>query len=190
MFRRRRASKPVALTADELYEQARAQARVDSQELLSSVWNEARALRATATAARFMFRVHEGARAIAQLAADLTGSELAAVNIITSTGQITVAGINITEKEVSFEYSYCKNVVGMQAPLQIEDSRTFPLVMDSPATVDNGIRSYLGIPLTTHDGYVVGALCVANYQPKLWKPEDLVALTRLAGRLMALPDDR
>lgn len=179
----------MVVTADELYEQARVQPGFDSQELLTALWNEARALRAVAVASRFMFRVHEGALAIAQMAADLTGSELAAVNIITSSGQITVAGVGIEEKEVGFEFSYCKYVVATQAPLQVEDSRLDLLVRNNLGTTVDGMRSYLGTPLTTADGFVVGALCVANYKPTLWRPEDLVALTRLAGQLMALPSD-
>ena len=67
----------------------------------------------------------------------------------------------------------------------VEDARNDPRVCDNLAIRDLGVVSYLGVPLVTPDGYVLGSLCAIDSNPRRWTSEDIVNLTELAGIVSA-----
>jgi GAF domain-containing protein len=66
----------------------------------------------------------------------------------------------------------------------IEDAREHPLFKDNPAVQDLGVIAYLGIPLATADGYVLGSLCVIDSQPRNWTERDIRVVQDLAAAVM------
>lgn len=83
-----------------------------------------------------------------------------------------------------YEYSYCKYVVGEQQPLEITDSLRNPLVRDHLATTERGVRAYLGMPIRTRQGEVVGVFCVYDTFTRKWSIEDYAELNRFAQLAM------
>jgi GAF domain-containing protein len=89
-------------------------------------------------------------------------------------------------RETSLDVSYCKYVVMRDAPLEVTDATTDPLVRDNPATVEDGIRSYLGVPLRTAEGDVLGSFCVVDHRSRHWTAEDRRDLEAFAASAMEL----
>lgn len=78
----------------------------------------------------------------------------------------------------------CSQVTQSNAVLVINDLIEDPLYADSTLTSE-GIRFYAGAPLTTPDGYTIGALCVLGKEPRPVTNEELRALTDTAAMVMS-----
>jgi GAF domain-containing protein len=89
-------------------------------------------------------------------------------------------------RETSLDVSYCKYVVMRDAPLEVSDATDDPLVEDNPATVEDGVRSYLGVPLRTAGGDVLGSFCVVDHRPRHWTDANRRELQALADSAMEL----
>lgn len=151
-------------------------------DLLSEVLDEVRVIRTMASALRHVDRVQLAAQAICEIAVEQLGAPLAAVNLIAHE-QMTIAGVG-TSGDCDLDASYCKHVVAAREPLAIENSLEHPLVAENVATIRDGLRSYLGVPLRTEDDFVIGALCVCDCEPRSWSGDDMIKLTMLSQRLM------
>src|SRR5690606_38654386 len=53
--------------------------------------------------------------------------------------------------------------------------------MDNLAIVDMDVIAYLGIPLTTADGWHLGSFCVIDTEPHVWSDEDIETMQTLAA---------
>lgn len=73
-------------------------------------------------------------------------------------------------------HSFCQHVVASARALVIRDARTDPLVRDNLALPDLGVVAYAGVPLTDHQGNVVGSLCAISGEPRDWSDEDVATL--------------
>lgn len=154
------------------------------QDMLVEVRRQARVTRVNATTLRHLSHVNMLAHETAVLAAELLHAPLAAVNLIFADHQLTVAGVGMEEIAKPLASSYCKHVVSRQETLGIASTIDEPLVCHELATTEEGLRSYLGVPLITSDDFVIGALCVADFVPREWTASDIDALETLARRLM------
>lgn len=122
---------------------------------------------------------------ICKAVASLLETNVAAVNMITDQQQVQVA-CSTTDPVLSkpVEDSYCQHVVGTERYMSIEDSLRHALVCESKSTIEGGIRSYLGVPLISTSGHVIGSLCVWSYYPRTWSPSDVVMLASFAAVVM------
>jgi len=57
-------------------------------------------------------------------------------------------------------------------------------VRGNPAIESAGVRAYLGVPLRTQSGQVVGSLCVFDREPREWSDEDLQRAQQAARDVM------
>ncbi|BDZ47413.1 GAF domain-containing protein [Naasia aerilata] len=65
-------------------------------------------------------------------------------------------------------------------PWIIEDALTDPSAADNPLLAAGlGLRSYVGVPLRTQDGHVIGTLCVLDHEPRVVTADDLQTLQDL-----------
>ncbi|RYD22850.1 MAG: GAF domain-containing sensor histidine kinase, partial [Verrucomicrobiaceae bacterium] len=87
-------------------------------------------------------------------------------------------------RETPLSHSFCKHVVEDGRPFSVEDASTDERVSANPAVGEYGVRSYLGMPLRTRDGMVLGSLCVFETQPRKWSEEDQGRLSDLAAAVM------
>ena len=86
-----------------------------------------------------------------------------------------------TERETSLTHSFCQHVVSRAAPLVIEDATLDPLVCDNLAIPDLNVRAYLGIPLRSEDGHVLGSLCAIDSAPHDWTAREQEILADFAN---------
>ena len=87
-------------------------------------------------------------------------------------GAVGLAEPWATERSASLAHSLCQQVVLGTSPLAVADVRaeSFP----GPSTANGfGITGYLGIPITTPEGLVLGAFCVIDAKPREWSPEEI-----------------
>jgi PAS domain S-box-containing protein len=81
-------------------------------------------------------------------------------------------------------HSFCEKVLASGQPLLIPDIRNHPLGQEHLELTELGVIAYMGIPLRTHDGRLVGAMCVIDSQPRTWTSGDILILNDLAGSLI------
>jgi len=81
-------------------------------------------------------------------------------------------------------HACCQQVVTRRGPLLIKDARAHSLVHNDFGNCDSNVVAYLGIPLISTDGNVVGSLCVIDIIPRAWSDDDVVAMTDLAMLVM------
>ena len=122
---------------------------------------------------------------ITRLAARFLGTPLALVNLVDDRRQYAKSCV-VPEgwpfgPEASMADSYCKWAVATGKVVRVTDARTDPRVVSSSFVTDPGLISYLGVPLATSEGCVLGSLCVAAFEPREWTDDDADILRDLAA---------
>ncbi|MDP3070747.1 MAG: PAS domain S-box protein [Opitutaceae bacterium] len=84
-------------------------------------------------------------------------------------------------RQTPLTHSFCQHVVTSGAPLVVHDATAHPLVCDNLAIRDLGVQAYLGAPIRSPDGFVLGSLCVIDTQPRRWEPRDEELMREFAG---------
>ncbi len=82
-------------------------------------------------------------------------------------------------------HSFCQHVVGSGRPLVVADARRHPVLHDNQAIPDLGTVAYVGAPIVTATGQILGAFCVIDVRPRIWTGRDLqqvVAYAASCGR--------
>ena len=123
------------------------------------------------------------------LAARFVKTPVALVSLVDANRQFFKSCFGLPEpwssrRETPLSHSFCQHNRISGQPLLIEDARTNPLFKDNLAVRDLNVIAYLGIPLVTSDGYVLGSFCVIDYQPRQWTKEDVIVVQNLALAVM------
>lgn len=84
-------------------------------------------------------------------------------------------------RQLPRDQSFCTYVQDSQHALGISDALTHPVFADSILVQHYGIRSYLGVPLVTSNGYCLGALAVMGWSPRDFTAKE-VELLELTAR--------
>jgi len=96
----------------------------------------------------------------------------------------SVQGLDIDE--TPRDVSFCDHTIRQANCFKVEDATKDPLFSSNPfVTAEPGIRSYLGAPLKTQDGYMLGALCVIDYEPRTFTKEQEEMLSSFADVVMS-----
>ncbi|MEL6485807.1 MAG: EAL domain-containing protein [Pseudomonadota bacterium] len=117
---------------------------------------------------------------IARLASDLFACPIALVSVIDASEQWFLGKIGVEEDRVPREHSFCSRCIKSGEPMQVDDAsrdqhfRNFPCVRAA-----GGLRSYLGVPLKTEDGTLIGTVGCASPKVAAFAQEDVARLTIL-----------
>jgi len=118
---------------------------------------------------------------ITNLVQDVLEVPIAAVTLVDDQRQWFKSRKGICADETARDVSFCTHTIQDRAPMIVPDARddprfaTNPLVTDAP-----NIRSYLGAPLETPDGYNIGALCAIDTQPRAFDESQAAILSNFA----------
>ena len=118
---------------------------------------------------------------LTQLARDVLGVPIAAVSLIDADRQWfkSIAGLNACE--TARNISFCTYTIKHRKPLVIPDTTMDARFYDNPlVTGAPWIRSYLGIPLETPDGYNLGAFCAIDTKPRNFSVSEIANLATFA----------
>jgi formate hydrogenlyase transcriptional activator len=111
------------------------------------------------------------------------------VSLVDGERQFFKSAVGLSEpwassRQTPLTHSFCKHAVESGEPFVVSDARENPLVRDNRAVSELGIVAYAGIPLTTPEGHTLGAFCVVDAQPRVWKDEEVEVLRSLAASVM------
>ena len=92
-------------------------------------------------------------------------------------------GIDVEQIERS--PGLCASAVLQYEPWVVTDAKVDPRTLTNPLVCgDLGLRFYVGIPLTTSDGYNLGTFNIIDVAPREFNDEDLAVMKDLAGIVM------
>jgi len=84
--------------------------------------------------------------------------------------------------EIPRDTSFCNYTIQSADIFAIEDMTLDPRFVDHPMVAEAPhLRSYLGIPLTSPDGYNIGTICILDTQPRRFGPDDYATLRQFAA---------
>ena len=127
---------------------------------------------------------------LARLAAKAVRSSAAFVSLADSaTDEIVFAGITgIPEvpagERMPLSQTICRHVVASGARLVVADTKAHPLARHERTIRELGIGAYLGVPLATSEGEVIGVLCTIDRHAREWTEGQIELAEGLASAVM------
>ncbi len=126
---------------------------------------------------------------LVELARQLTQSDVALISMVGADRQTFVGQAGLpepwaTSRTTPLSHSFCQHVVRRADPLIVRDARQDPIVRDNAAVADLNVIAYVGVPLVTPDGYVIGSLCAIDGKPREWTDDDVNGLRTLAAQVL------
>ncbi|PPK93391.1 PAS domain S-box-containing protein [Kineococcus xinjiangensis] len=120
------------------------------------------------------------------LASRLLGAPVTLVSLVDADRQCFVSEVGLTgslaeERGTPLTHSYCRHVVDTGETLVAPDAREHPLLRGNPAIADYDAIAYLGVPVRTPGGQVLGSLCALDTEPRNWTAADVALLEDLAA---------
>ncbi|USX28061.1 sensor domain-containing phosphodiesterase [Oxalobacteraceae bacterium OTU3CINTB1] len=121
---------------------------------------------------------------ITRMAARLFDLPIAAVSLTDADRQWFKSRVGVEHTSIPRLQAPCGEVADSSSVLVIPDLLSDAAFRDSPLAA-SGIRYYAGAPLTTVDGYCLGAMCVLGTEPRETTQAELDILSDLAAMVMA-----
>ena len=123
---------------------------------------------------------------LTRLAARVTSAPVCLVSLVDDRRQFFKSMVGLTgpvaeKRETPLTHSFCQHVITSGAPLMVDDARANPLVCDNLAVRDLGVAAYLGVPIHSPEGFIVGSFCLIDSRPRSWSERDRELLTEFAG---------
>ena len=125
---------------------------------------------------------------LAALAAQLLGCASGRVSLLSDVQDVVgTAGPQPTGDGTGqpLEEWVCSLVAASGEPLLVADARADERVAALPPVRSGAVGSYLGVPLTTAGGQVVGAVCVFEAAARTWGDHDVALLQQIAAAAAA-----
>ncbi|MEJ7734047.1 MAG: GAF domain-containing protein [Polyangiaceae bacterium] len=82
--------------------------------------------------------------------------------------------------------TFCTHCVNGDSPLVVENARREPFFRGGAMVLHMGVGAYLGVPLRTHRGVVIGTLCALDTRERRVSPDDVRAMETIAGAMVAV----
>ena len=121
---------------------------------------------------------------IVALASNVCGTPMSLVSLLDTDRQWFKAKIGTDLLETDRDVSFCAHAILGRDLMVVPDATKDARFADNPVvTGPDGIRFYAGAPLITTEGYALGALCVADNEPRRLDVEQLQALRALARQV-------
>ena len=125
---------------------------------------------------------------LADVAARLLGTASSHVSLLTDVhvvaGGTGLLGRGMGDDDPLAE-SLCTIAAVSPEGLAVDDTSTDERVRNLPPVVTGEVGAYLGMPLATEDGTVVGVLCVSDPTPRSWTDDDVRVMDQLAASAVA-----
>lgn len=130
--------------------------------------------------------------AVVRLAAHLTGTATAVINLIDADRQWQAAAYGVERREVRREQSMCAAAVVHGQTVSVADSSADERYRTSPFVTGElgNIRLYAAAPLVAPVRHVVGTICVFDETPRELTPAQVAALEDLAKVVTSLFEER
>lgn len=122
---------------------------------------------------------------ITALAARLFDMPIAIVSIVDTDRIWFKSHFGLPDEQIDREPGLCASAILQPLPWVLPDARRDPRSLANPLVAqENGVGFYAGVPLTTHDGFNLGTLCVLDQQARRISEDDIATLADLASLVM------
>jgi class 3 adenylate cyclase len=125
---------------------------------------------------------------ITEILAQVCDCPLAFIGLMDETREFYKATIGMPAdlREVPRELNICSHTVCGNDIMNVPDLTKDKRFADNPSVTDDPhYRFYCGIPLINPEGYVLGSMCVADYEPHNLEFEQLETMRRLARQVVS-----
>lgn len=128
---------------------------------------------------------------IAQLAASICETPIAAITLIDSDRQWFKAAVGMQVEQTERCVAFCDHAIRDSNTMIVSDATTDDRFSENPAVCSEPhVRFYAGAPLIAGDGERLGSLCVVDVKQRELSVEQKLALERLARQVVRLFDAR
>jgi GAF domain-containing protein len=128
---------------------------------------------------------------VTELACYICNAPIAFMSFIDGARQWFKSKIGVDAEQTSRDVAFCSHTVLGQEMLVVPDALEDERFANGPLTRSEPfIRFYAGMPLVTPDGYSVGALCVADREPRRLSDRQEKTLRALARQVVQLMELR
>ncbi|MFM7378454.1 MAG: putative bifunctional diguanylate cyclase/phosphodiesterase [Erythrobacter sp.] len=115
------------------------------------------------------------------LASTMLGCPISLLSVVEAERQWFLGRTGTDLAETPIGDSFCAVCIRSEQPILIADARTDPRLAANPlVTGAPFIRSYLGVPIRSDEGLLLGALCCIAPEPDAFRPEQIAPLAMLA----------
>ncbi|SEL12893.1 sensor domain-containing phosphodiesterase [Halomonas daqiaonensis] len=121
---------------------------------------------------------------ITRMASQLFGLPISAVSLTDADRQWFKSRVGVDHCEIPREKAPCADVSTSSQVVIINDMLASSCYRESHLA-NSGIRFYAGAPLTTREGYTLGAMCVLGTEPREVTEQEKVTLVDLAAMVMS-----
>ena len=126
---------------------------------------------------------------LTRLAARVIGTPTAVTSLVDDERQFFKSCVGVpadvhAARGTPLTHSFCQHVVHGGEALVITDAREHPLVRENLAIRDLDVIAYLGVPIISSEGFVLGSFCAIDSQPREWSEDDIATLYDLAHAVM------
>lgn len=123
---------------------------------------------------------------LSKLAAKVAGTSISLINIIDTLTQWTVSNYGLDIDQMAREDSVCQYTIMGREGFEVKDLTKDERFRDKfYVTGQPNLTYYFGVPLSTSDGYNLGALCVMDKVGKEISPEKIEMLTLIANEVVS-----
>lgn len=122
---------------------------------------------------------------LTRLAARLTGTPVTFLSVIDENRDFYKSCFGFPEplktaREIAGP-TFCHYAMVSNGPLVINDTLSDPVYREVPTVKSLGVQAYLGVPLVTATGQVLGSFCAIDYKPRQWTELDIDVMRELAA---------
>jgi len=122
---------------------------------------------------------------IAQMVSDIFDASLAMVSLIDAEEVHFGSNVGMDYSVGPRGESFCSLTILKPEVNVIEDALEDPIVANNPLVCgDFGLRFYAGAPLITHDGFMIGTVCLIDTKPRKFTARDRAILEGMATQVM------
>ncbi len=90
-----------------------------------------------------------------------------------------------SSREIDRSASFCQHVVATNQPVIVTDVKSHPLLKGKHSFEKSNTKFYVGVPLKTKRGNIIGSLCILDTKPRSFSDEELTLLTEYTDWVMA-----
>jgi diguanylate cyclase (GGDEF)-like protein len=124
----------------------------------------------------------EGFDRITRLVQMILDVPMCAISLLDTDRQWFKSCVGLPAKETARDISFCTYTIQDHEPFLIPDAHLDPRFAQNPLVTNPPfIRSYIGIPLATPDGYNIGSLCAIDVRPRNFSPDQIAILKNFAA---------
>ena len=87
-------------------------------------------------------------------------------------------------RETPLTHSFCQHVVTSGEPLIVADAKQNGMLCTNLAIPDLGVIAYLGFPIRSPDGHVLGSFCAIDTKPRTWAQHEIDLMRELTQVVM------